>query len=174
MSKVENMISAVHLHLMINHVPLLGMIFGTTLLALYFFRQNLKPILLVALVTISLSGLSGVPAFYSGDSAEDLVENQAHVSETIIHEHEEAAEVTVWVLATAGLLSFLSLLSLYLQKELIAKRLTLVTLIVSLVAIGLTARTANLGGKISHPELRDSEDNNQQQINSENSEKDND
>ena len=159
---------------MINHVPLLGMIFGAVLLALYFVRQSLKPVLLVALVTILLSGLSGVPALYSGGSAEDLVENQAHVSETFIHEHEEAAEVTVWVLAAAGLLSFLSLLSLYLQKELIAKRLTLVTLIVSLAAIGFTARAANRGGKVSHPELRDSKDINQQQINNEKNEKEND
>ena len=121
-----------------------------------------------------LSGLAGVPVFYSGETAEDLVENQAHVSETFIHEHEEAAEVTVWVLAAAGLLSFLSLLSLYFRKEPITKRLTLVTLIVSFAAIGLTARTANLGGKISHPELRDIKDKNQQQINNEKNEKEND
>jgi hypothetical protein len=126
---------------MINYVPLLGMIFGAVLLALYFFRQNLKPILLVALVTIMLAGLSGVPAFYSGGSAEDLVEDQAHVSETIIHEHEEAADVTLWV---------------------------------SSAAIGFTARTANLDGKISHPELLDSKDVNQQQINKEKNEKEND
>jgi glucan phosphoethanolaminetransferase (alkaline phosphatase superfamily) len=168
------MISAAHLHLIINHVPLLGMIFGAVLLAFYFFRPNLKPILLVALVTILLSGLFGVPSFYSGESAEDLVENQAHVSETFMHEHEEAAEVTIWVLGLAGLLSFLSLLSLYLKKELIAKRLTLVTLIFSLAAIGLTAQTANLGGKISHPELRDSNIKNQQPIDNEKNEKDDD
>jgi hypothetical protein len=54
---------------MINHFPLIGMIFGTVLLAIYFFRPNLKPILLVALVTILLSGLFGLPAFYSGESA---------------------------------------------------------------------------------------------------------
>lgn len=150
------------------------MIFGTVLLALYFFRQNLKPILLVALVTILLSALSGIPVFYSGESAEDLVDNQPHVSQTFIHEHEEAAEVTLLGLAMAGLLSFLSLLSLYFQKELIAKRFTLVTLIVSLAGVGLTARTANLGGKISHPELRDSKDKNQQQTNIEKNEKDDD
>jgi hypothetical protein len=77
-------------------------------------------------------------------------------------------------LGLAGLLSFLSLLSLYLKKELIAKRLTLVTLIFSLAAIGLTARTANLGGKISHPELRDSNSKNQQPIDSDSTEKDDD
>lgn len=150
------MISAAHLHLMVNHIPLFGMLFGIMLLVIYFVRQNHRQALLIGLAMILVSGLASVPTFYSGESAEDVVENQANVSEKFIHEHEEAAEVSVWFLAAAGALSLMSLLSIYLKKEAMTKKLYLATLLSSVVAIGLTARTANLGGKISHPELRDS------------------
>jgi putative Mn2+ efflux pump MntP len=100
------MIPAPHLHLIINHIPLLGMLYGAFLLVVYFFRQNLGSVLLIALGLILISALFSVPTFYSGEWAEDIVENQSHVSETFIHEHEESAEITVWFLAAAGLLSF--------------------------------------------------------------------
>jgi hypothetical protein len=149
------MIPAPHLHLIINHIPLLGMLYGAFLLVVYFFRQNLGSVLLIALGLILISALFSVPTFYSGEWAEDIVENQSHVSETFIHEHEESAEITVWFLAAAGLLSLLSLLSIYFKNGTLVKRLSILTLLTSVIAIGLTARTANLGGKISHPELRD-------------------
>jgi hypothetical protein len=153
------MIPAPHLHLIINHIPLLGMLYGAFLLVVYFFRQNLGSVLLIALGLILISALFSVPTFYSGEWAEDIVENQSHVSETFIHEHEESAEITVWFLAAAGLLTvfecLLSLLSIYFKNGTLVKRLSILTLLTSVIAIGLTARTANLGGKISHPELRD-------------------
>jgi putative Mn2+ efflux pump MntP len=74
------MIPAPHLHLIINHIPLLGMLYGAFLLVVYFFRQNLGSVLLIALGLILISALFSVPTFYSGEWAEDIVENQSHVS----------------------------------------------------------------------------------------------
>jgi len=99
-----------HLHLMVTHLPVLGLLFGTLLLAYAWWRGS-EEVRRLTLAFMAVAGLFAIPAFFSGESAEDLVEKLPGVSGWLIHEHEEAAEgaaiagVVTAVLA-AGLLAF--------------------------------------------------------------------
>ncbi|HSH17445.1 MAG TPA: hypothetical protein VLD18_15505 [Verrucomicrobiae bacterium] len=141
-----------HLHLVFNHFPVIGTLFGLALLAWGHWRKSeeLKRVSLGALVIVTLLS---IPAYLTGEPAEDAVENLPGVTHHVIEEHEEAAQVafTAQILLGAGALA--GLLVFRRQRTVPAwfgGSATLLALIVFL----LMARTANLGGEVRHTEIR--------------------
>ncbi len=143
---------ATHLHLMLTHFPIVGTIVGAGILAYGQFSNN-NSIKKVALVTLFLMSILTIPVFLTGEGAEEAVEHLAGVSENIIEEHEELAEKAIWLM---GLLGIFSLLNIFLivKKSSFAKSASLITLIISLVTVGLFVQVGNLGGQIRHSEIR--------------------
>lgn len=140
-----------HLHLMLNHLPVLGTVFGLGLLAYGVLGK--KPALLkVSLVVFVLAALAAGAAYLTGEQAEEVVEHLAGMSEALIEPHEEAA----WIaLLGAGVLGVLALGGLiwFRQRE-VPKAFSVAALVVALAVSGWMVYTANLGGKIHHPEIR--------------------
>jgi uncharacterized membrane protein len=142
----------VHLHLMLNHVPVLGTAFSLALLGWALLRKSeeLKKVSLGFFVIIALLA---IPAYLTGEPAEELVENLPGVSKASIEQHEEAAQVAfagvliVGVAALGGLVFFR-------RGKLASDWLSVILLVLSLIVFALMARTANLGGLIRHPEIR--------------------
>jgi uncharacterized membrane protein len=75
------------------------------------------------------------------------------VSEAIIHEHEEAAEVANYAAIALALLA-LGVLVWRRRAPEIGTAPTVAVLLGALVVFGLMARTGNLGGQIRHTEIR--------------------
>lgn len=150
--------NAAHLHLMVNHVSLFAVGFGLLALLWFFFR-NSKEMLIAAVFLFALGGASGWITVETGEEAEDIVEQstgESQVVKGLIHEHEEAAEkvnILCTVLAIAGFGLFWGVHT----KAGWAKPLKYVVLVLALAAVAGLARTANLGGLISHPEIRSAE-----------------
>jgi Domain of unknown function (DUF5666) len=73
--------NAAHLHLILNHVPVLGVVFAGLLLgtALWYRSAQFQRVALVAMVG---SALVAVPVYLTGERAEEAVEHVAGVSET--------------------------------------------------------------------------------------------
>jgi uncharacterized membrane protein len=140
-----------HLHLMLNHFPIIGTLIGTLILLAGIARKETS-IQRAALATILVMSLIAIPAFLTGEPAEESVEKIAGVSETAMEAHEEAAELAFWAMEVAGLLSLITL-ALAILKNRMAQPFTILALVVSLVTFGLMARAGNLGGKIRHTEL---------------------
>jgi len=144
--------SAAHLHLALNHIPLLGILFGALLLA-YGLWRGASDVQKASLGLLAVAGLSTIAVYLTGEPAEEIVEGLAGVSYDAIEAHEELGTYAL----VAGLLTgFASIVALVLGT--IRGRLTrgsvVLTLVVALAATGLIGYTANLGGTISHPELR--------------------
>ncbi|WP_022836298.1 hypothetical protein [Salisaeta longa] len=141
-----------HLHLMVNHLPILGTLFGALGLAYGLLRAQ-AAVQRAALGLLVIAALGGVAAYYSGESAEDIVEGLAGVSHAWIEAHESTGEYTIYAGVATGLLA---LLTLWMSRgrELLHRGLVVTTLVLSLGTFGLAAYAANQGGKISHPELR--------------------
>lgn len=145
--------NAAHIHLAINHLPVMGSLFALIFLivALILKSTDLKR---AALLIVFLVGLGALPAYFSGEGAEEIVEDQAGISESLIHEHEEAAEfalIVALIAAAAGLGGFIAAR----QRENLLKPALLVALLLTAGNCLVMARTANLGGRIAHPEIRD-------------------
>ncbi len=73
--------------------------------------------------------------------------------ELIIEEHEEAAEIAFGSLLIAAALLLVTFVFIKMKSQ-SANLLVKLTLIVSLAASGLMARTGYLGGLIRHTEIR--------------------
>lgn len=144
-------INAAHLHLMINHVPILATFFSTAILV-WGIAANQEAIKKVALIGFILAGLTAVIAVQSGEGAEDIVESVPGVSEDVIHEHEEAAETAQWLTIILGVTAIAGFFMMSRQARFTTLTLWLL-LVYSLVVGSMLAYTAYLGGKIMHPEL---------------------
>ena len=146
--------NAAHLHIILNHIPVIGIPFGTALLIYGFLRksQEVKTVGFIVFVAIALVT---VPTFLAGKAAEDMVEPLPGVSEHLIENHERAATIALAVTSVLGALSLLRLLAPA-RFATIGATLTPVVFVFSLGVSGWLARTANLGGQIRHSEIRES------------------
>jgi uncharacterized membrane protein len=143
--------STVHLHLLLNHVPVIGMIIGICLLAWALFRKDQG----LARATLGLFAILAVVAlatFLTGEPAEEAVEGLAGVTEGSIERHEEAVLLATIALGVLGTLSLGALV--WLRRRPLTRRVMALLLVVALVPAAAMAWTANLGGQIRHSELR--------------------
>lgn len=141
-----------HLHLMLNHAPILGMLFGLGLLGFGLWRKSMDN-QKAALGVLVLAALLAVPVFLTGEPAEDAVENLPGVSRPIIEAHEAAA---TWAFVGAGLVGVSALVGLivFRRGKLVPVWFGGGILGTSLIVGGLMAWTANLGGQVRHSEVR--------------------
>ena len=142
---------AAHLHLAVNHIPVLGVIFATLLFAVGQLWKDDK-VRRLGLAAGLASAVMLAPTYLSGDPAENIVEHQPGVVEDLIHPHEEAAETATIVVGVLGVLALLGLV-VYRKKSLPAW-LNIAFLLLGLAGTGTMAWAAFLGGKIHHQELR--------------------
>ncbi len=142
---------ATHLHLVLNHFPIIGTLIGLGIL-LYGFIRSSESVKQAALGTWILMALIAIPVFLTGEPAEETVEGLTGISESVIHDHEEAAEIAIWLMAGLGVLSLATLLLLK-YNQAFSKTLMLVTLVAAVITFGGMARTGYLGGQIRHSEL---------------------
>lgn len=143
---------ATHLHLMLNHVPVLGTAFGLGLLIFALWRKS-EELKSAALAFFVITALFSVPVYLTGEPAEDVVEPLAGVSKTIIEQHENAAVVAFVGSLVLGVVA-LGRLILFRRKKIASAWFGFVTLASALIVGGLMTWTANLGGQIRHTEIR--------------------
>jgi uncharacterized membrane protein len=139
-----------HLHLLTNHIPVLGTLFGLLLLTWGMLRHN-ESIQRAALATFFVAALVAIPVFLTGEPSEDAVEHLAGTAAGAIETHEDAAMLS---LISVELLGLIAVLSVIRRRTSLSRFVTRAALVMSVVTAGLMARTANLGGKIRHAELR--------------------
>lgn len=138
-----------YLHTLINHFPIVLTVVGTlaVLLALVYPRRGLW---LYALGTLTLAGITIYPAWLSGDRAADVVHKAWYIQGGAIHQHAQAADITMWVILALGLASLVAWASIVRAREAFAPASWLRTLVAVLAVIGLgaVAYTGYRGGQI--------------------------
>lgn len=142
-----------HIHLLLNHFPFIGLFFALFFLAFALVRRN-ETVLRAGLFLLLAAGLFTAPSYLSGEPAEEIVEKLPTFSEHLVEEHEEAAEFAIWAVGATALLSALALF-LSLKKGSTPRSLAATVTAATLFSLIIIGRTNNLGGKISHSELRD-------------------
>ena len=141
----------VHLHLLLNHVPIIGAVIGVLILAVALLRRN-SDIVKLALGLFALIGAASIVVFLTGEPAEELVERLPDFSETITERHEEAALVATIAMGAVGAVAML-FLAMFRNRPL-ARWAAPLTLVLALGATGLMGYAANLGGQVRHTEIR--------------------
>jgi uncharacterized membrane protein len=143
--------NAAHLHLLVNHAPVFGVVFALALLGFGRYRRS-EDLTRAGLLTLVVAALASLVAMLTGDAAEDPVERLAGVSKAAIHAHEEAAELAAIVTYVGGALA-LGGLALRRRATRVAARMAGLAAVAAVVAFALMARAANLGGQIRHAEI---------------------
>lgn len=143
--------SFTHMHLLLNHFPVIGTIVGIALIAVALLRRS-SELGKVSLGLFAALGAISVIVYLTGEPAEKLIEKLPGFSEAITERHEEFALVATIMLASFGALA-LAVLAVFRKKSL-PRWVTLGSFVVSLVAGGLMGYTAMLGGQVRHTEIR--------------------
>jgi hypothetical protein len=149
---VEGNMTWVHLHLLLNHVPVLGTVSAVLLLAFALVRRS-SELTRASLGAFVILGLAAGVVYLTGEPAEERVEHLPGVSERLIEAHEEAAFVAMVLLAAFAVGALVVLLR-YRGGRAIPRSVVVGALLLSLVPTGAMAWTANLGGQIRHDEIR--------------------
>jgi uncharacterized membrane protein len=143
--------NGVHLHLLLNHFPIIGSIFASGfLIAGLIWKSN--HLLHGAYALIIISALFSVGAYITGEEAEHAVEKIIGINHDALEEHEESAEISMWVLILTGALS-LGTVAAYKKAGSYSKVLVIITLIAMLVSTALMIHTGKEGGLVRHSEI---------------------
>jgi hypothetical protein len=143
-----------HLHLILNHVPIIGTIIGLGLFLVSFAEKN-DDLKRAGLLVLAAVGLLALPTFFSGIGAQGAIRRDPAVSAVLIERHEGAAILALFFMEISGALA---LVGLWQRHRLSTGKRWSWTLIAILffaaVTAGLMARVGTTGGEIRHPEIR--------------------
>lgn len=140
-----------HIHLLITHLPIFGSILGGLVLAHGLWTKSSQT-KIAAYNLFILSAIGATIAYFTGEGAEESIENIQGVATNMIEEHEESALVALISLIALGVAS-IGALFITLKNSDFTKNAAIVILFLSLISFGLVARTGYLGGQIRHTEI---------------------
>ncbi|MER2998805.1 hypothetical protein [Pontibacter populi] len=141
-----------HLHITLNHFPIIGSILGIAILTAGMFFKS-RDTVRTALVVLIISAIVAIPTYLTGEAAEETVEHMAGISEDLIHEHEEQAELYIWLIVGLGVLAAISFFA-DIKQLAMRKTLFILTIVLGLVSIFFARQVGTSGGEINHPEIR--------------------
>jgi len=140
-----------HIHLMLNHIPVIG-----TALAISFFltgrmrgNQDLE---WLSLQTFVAFAMLTIPVYLTGSPASHQMREMPGLSLETIHQHSSAADFAFATMEALGVLSLYALVK-FRRPAAVPARFNTGLLALALTTLGLMIWTANLGGKIRHSEI---------------------
>jgi uncharacterized membrane protein len=143
--------NAPHLHLVLNHFPIVIPFIGLVVLTAGYFSAS-STIRKTAYGIFLLGAISAIPGFFTGEGAEEVVEKLPGVAKTAIEEHEDAAKLFVAFAYALGALALGGFVAEWKWKRMVVPA----ALVVTLAAIGtliIAQQAGTTGGKIRHPEI---------------------
>ena len=142
-----------HLHMVVNHFPIIGTIFGLGILITGIVMKN-TVVKNVAYVLFVITAIFGAVSMSTGEGAEEIAENLPSVTDQIIHEHEEMTEKLALVLYVLGGISLLGLFMNF-KNHAKASLISYLAFVIALVGVFLGKQTGTTGGEVRHTEIRE-------------------
>jgi len=142
-----------HLHLLLNHFPIIGTTVGLGLFLISLVGEN-EDLRRASLIIFAAMALLAIPTFFSGTGAQGAIKKLPGVSEALIERHQGAAMLALLFMEITGALSLLGLWKLQETSRPARWNWSLsAVLILSIITVGLMARVGTTGGDIRHPEI---------------------
>lgn len=141
-----------HLHLMVNHFPIIVPILGLLILIAGFLTKS-DIVKRTALLVFVFGALFTFPAMYTGEGAEEIAENLPGVTDNIIHMHEEKAETFAVFSYILGLLAMVGFWANRTKKS-YSDYIAIGVMIFGLIVLYTGKETGTTGGEIRHTEIR--------------------
>jgi uncharacterized membrane protein len=146
------MFTIVHLHLVLNHLPILITALGLLLVAIAAWRSD-DYLARVALAFFVGGALSALPTYLTGEGAEDAVKNLPGVTKALIEQHSDIALIAAIVVGVLGAFALWALWR-YRRPAILPVMIVRAILVGAVAGAGLMAYAGLLGGEIRHTEVR--------------------
>jgi hypothetical protein len=139
-------------HLAVNHVPLFALFFGICALIWAWVRKS-DDMLWAAVGLFVITGVFSWIAKETGHMAAHAIKDLPTFSKEWIHTHAAAAKYAVW---WSTVLAVVAVLTLVVQKwkPRFFRAMQIFLLVLALFTLSVILRTAYVGGKVNHAELR--------------------
>jgi len=141
-----------HIHLALNHVPVIGLPIAVGLLAWAMIRRSAE-LTRASFVLLLVLAILTLVVQLTGEPAEDLVEGLPGVLDSMVERHEEAALIGTIGMGVLGLLALFGWWWSRAERRL-APWYSAVMLVIGVLVTGYMGWVANLGGQIRHSEIR--------------------
>jgi hypothetical protein len=141
-----------HYHLVVNHFPIIGTIFGTGILIAGMIAKS-NAVKNVSYVIFIVAAIFAFLSLRTGGPAAGVVKGMPGITKEIIRQHAEVANKLAWSLY---LLSVLSIAGLYtnIKNHSKAGLFSFLTLIFGFLAVFFAQHVGTSGGEIRHTEIR--------------------
>jgi len=146
----------VHLHLLLNHWPIIGsfIALGIFLVSLFANNDDLKQ---TSLALFALIALVAIPTYMSGNAAQEVLKRNSSLSVALITAHQGAAVLAFVFIEITGVVALFGLWQFSRTSRPltgpVARWNSSAVLFFSISTVGLMAITGNTGGAIRHPEI---------------------
>ena len=141
-----------HLHMVVNHFPIIGIILGLGILIIGFLLKN-STVANTAYGIFIVAAIFAAVSMGTGDGAEDMVKDFPNIGKNIIHEHEEIAEKLALVLYFLGVISLVGIY-VNIKNHYKATLISIIAIAVAIVGVFFAQQTGTTGGEIRHTEIR--------------------
>jgi uncharacterized membrane protein len=106
-----NMFNPIFIHLITNHFPIFGFLFGAVFL-FYGLRKDDRDIRKFSLFILILSTILTAVAYFSGHNSEEIIEKISGISHEALETHESIALIPFSLAIIVGILSILAFLQI--------------------------------------------------------------
>jgi Family of unknown function (DUF6644) len=142
-----------HLHLLLNHFPIIGTTVGLGLFLISLIGEN-EDLRRASLIIFAAMALLAIPTFFSGTGAQGAIKKLPGVSEALIERHQGAAMLALLFMEITGALALVGLWKSQEMPRPARWNWSLsAVLVFSMITVGLMARVGTTGGDIRHPEI---------------------
>jgi biotin transporter BioY len=150
---LEHLGNPEYLHVLLNPLPIYGLAMGVIAIVVAL-ACRARAARVTALIIVFISGFSAWPVYHYGESGYDRVLSMADTDGTKwLEEHQRRGEQLIYIFYAVAALAALGLVA---EKSFprAATPLTIATLFVAIVSLGLGSYIAQAGGRIRHREFR--------------------
>jgi len=144
--------SLAHLHLLLNHWPIIVPMLALLLLAVSRVRRS-EPPGRIGLAFLIGAAVAALPTYLTGEDAEIAIKDAPGVTKAIVERHSDAALIGSLVLGALGVFA-LWVLWRYRTPGLLPRWAITAALAGALIGSGLMAWVGLLGGEVRHTEIR--------------------
>lgn len=146
--------NSVHIHLILNHLPVIILLLGLPLMQWALWHGDAKLVRL-SLALFIFGALCAVLVYWSGEESQELARRlHLDLPEAFIERHARWALASLSGMAALGLVSVWGILDLRGRQEAVPSRVTALIFLLAFFCAGVAARTSWLGGQIHHSEIQ--------------------
>ena len=145
-----------HLHLVVNHLPIIFPVVGIIILIIGIFSKS-EVTKRNAYIIFILGAITSIAAMGTGEGAENSATKIAGLSENLIKKHEEVSEIFAALTYVLGAISLVALIASF-RNSVISKYAPFVVGILAIVCLLFAQKVGTTGGEIKHNEIRTGQD----------------